>query len=185
MSLYLKIPICSLSSEITIYMRKKWSNKLSKFHRLCSNCRGLVMFSYAFWQQGRACYIHMFDKIRHLSLCWNDRQYLSSKLIKVLSFLIALHYLIAILVTGTPLFLGIQPQNLPYFCKTWILRPGPLICAIFKRNFSIVRIGRFYSLWRVRTQKICGILWVIIKKLWNKYSVCQLIQNSNSVWNFC
>ena len=31
-----------------------------------------------------------------------------------------------------------------------------------KRNFSIVRIGRFLPFWHVRTQKICGISWVII-----------------------
>ena len=90
MSLYLKIPISLFTklrdNHYLCFSWKKWSNTLSKFHRLYSNCRGLVMFSYAFWQQGRACYIHMFDKIRHLSLCRNDSQYLSSKLIKVLFF---------------------------------------------------------------------------------------------------
>ena len=54
-----------------------------------------------------------------------------------------------------------------------------------KRDFSIVRIGQFQPFWRVRTQKTCGISWVIIKKLWNENSVCQLTQISNLVWNFC
>ena len=45
------------------------------------------------------------------------------------------------------------------------------------------RIGWFWRFQRVRTQKICEILWVIIKTMINENSAYQLTPNSNAVGN--
>ena len=65
-----------------------------------------------------------------------------------------------------------------------ILKGGPQNRGIFDREFKILRIGRFWRFQRYWTQKICGILWVINKKLQNDHSTCQLTYNSNAVWKF-
>ena len=50
-----------------------------------------------------------------------------------------------------------------------------------KRDFNIVRIGRFWRIQHVLTQKICEISWVIIQNYQNENSGCQLILNLNVV----
>ena len=45
------------------------------------------------------------------------------------------------------------------------IKGGPQNRRLFVRKFKIVRIGRFWRFQRVWSRKICGIVWVINKKL--------------------
>ena len=68
-------------------------------------------------------------------------------------------------------------QSFQYFHKLH-LKPYPLISALFKRNFKIVRIGQFGRFICQQTQKICEILWVYNKKFQTEIPDSQLYQNS-------
>ena len=58
------------------------------------------------------------------------------------------------------------------------IKPYPLISALFKRDFKIVRIGQFGRFICQQTQKICEILWVYNKKFQTEIPDSQLYQNS-------
>ena len=65
-------------------------------------------------------------------------------------------------------------ENLNIYWKLTCLKPFSLILAKVKWKFKILRIGQFWQFQRVWTQKICEILWVIIKNSWIENSTCQL-----------
>ena len=72
-------------------------------------------------------------------------------------------------------------QKITFFYN---LNPHSQNSALFERKFDIDRIEQIWRFQREGAQKICEIISVVIKNVWNKNLAGQLSQKSNAVCNF-